>query len=99
MAMTTLNIQVNVPTGKVDLSELTHEVTMYAQYVASRLGRIRPEREEKCTYSSDASFFKDFLSMPFDNPTSADEEEKMIRSSHYFDNDRMANQFSCNNGE
>lgn len=37
MAMTTLNINVNVPPGKIDMSELTHQVTIYAQFVVSNM--------------------------------------------------------------
>lgn len=40
MAITTLNINVDVPSDKINLSELKHQVTMYAQFVASRLANM-----------------------------------------------------------
>lgn len=92
MAMTTLNINVNVPSGGIDLLELTHQVTMYAQFVASQLGSLRLKKDQHmASNTSDELFFKEFLSLPYDNPEPAEKSEERIRKSHHFNLDRAIN--------
>ena len=88
MAITTLNINVDVPSDKINLSELKHQVTMYAQLVASRLANMQIKKGDTLSDSSDEMFFKTFLSLPLDESISAKEEERLIRSSHYYSADR-----------
>lgn len=46
-------------------------------------------REEECkSNTKEESFFNEFVSIPYDNPITANEENKMIRDSHYFDPNR-----------
>lgn len=40
---------------------------------------------------SDKDFISRFLATPYDNPTTAEEEIKIIRDSHYFDSNRKVN--------
>lgn len=48
-------------------------------------------KKEKDAKAKEKLFFSEFLKLPYDNPMSAKEKEKMIRDSHYFDPDRDIN--------
>lgn len=84
-----MNVSISLPLEEI-LRSLGSLSLSNRKWLAEHLIEQVKEDERK-EIKENKSFFSDFLNLPYDNPMSAAEENKMIRGNHYFDPNRDIN--------